>query len=367
MKRIVLVGLVLAGLVSACRGETDPAHETAAGAAPGPLAVWSLEAETERLVAASCPDGVGFARATRFDITASPVELGPDDVLADRLTGVTFAGGWHLTSDWAGFGGLSGLALTRAGNLVAISDRGHFVWIAMQDGAPTGGGHHGAMRDARGDTLSGKRAQDAEGLAMGNGIALVSFERDHRILAFDLEGCGANARGSLLAGIAGKPRGLSRRIAPNSGLEGLALTREGHLIGALEHREDGVPVGRLGMDAHAGRLMAFDERHAAFGPLAATGMDMFGDTLVMVHRHYDRTRGNTIRLTRAPMGEDGRLGPATSLARLDPEMTVDNFEAVAVQANADGPARIYLLADDNFNDAQRTLLLAFDLVSETGN
>jgi len=194
------------------------------------------------------------------------------------------------------------------------------------------------------------------------GLALISFEREHRILAFDLEGCGANARGARLADVAERPSGMDRRMEPNGGLEGLALSPEGHLVAAAETPDSGVAFGAVTGGGAGAAQLALDRRLAAQAPLRATGLDYLGEDLLTVHRHYDRQSGNTIKLTRTPMGQGFVPEAGETLARLDTELTVDNFEAVAATQQGNGGARIYLLSDDNFNNSQRTLLLAFDLI-----
>ncbi|MDB5421700.1 MAG: hypothetical protein JWR59_1647, partial [Brevundimonas sp.] len=47
-------------------------------------------------------------------------------------------------------------------------------------------------------------------------------------------------------------------------------------------------------------------------------------------------------------------------------LTVDNFEGLAAVPKPDGGVRFYLISDDNFSSAQRTLLLAFDWKPPTG-
>mgnify|MGYP006266937663 CR=1 FL=1 len=363
MLRPALALLVSACLAVACGGP-EPREGTPerASSPADPAAIWSFAKEAAGLRARSCPDGVSFARASGFEMTASPVELAPPALLADRLSGLEYAGGWHLTSEWNGFGGLSGLAVMRSGSLLAVSDQGDFVWIAMEDGAPAGSGNHAPMLDETGAEITGKRRQDGEGLALREGLALVSFEREHRILAFDLEGCGANARGARLVDVAERPSGMDRRMEPNGGLEGLALSPEGHLVAAAETPDAGVPLGAVTGGGAGAAQLALDRRLAAQAPLRATGLDYLGEDLLTVHRHYDRQSGNTIKLTRTPIGRGFAPEAGETLARLDTELTVDNFEAVAATQHGDGAARIYLLSDDNFNNSQRTLLLAFDLI-----
>jgi hypothetical protein len=45
-------------------------------------------------------------------------------------------------------------------------------------------------------------------------------------------------------------------------------------------------------------------------------------------------------------------------------MPVDNFVAIAATRRIDGGVRLYIMSDDNFSDRQRTIIYAFDVVSE---
>src|SRR5690606_39456754 len=52
------------------------------------------------------------------------------------------------------------------------------------------------MREPSGGFLDSEGAAGSEGLAINNGMALVSFEGDDRVLAFDIGRCGAAAQGT---------------------------------------------------------------------------------------------------------------------------------------------------------------------------
>ena len=105
------------------------------------------------------------------------------------------------------FGGLSGIDVLEDGNLLAVSDDGAFVWIDLaEDGVTPMAARMSGMRDAAGKTMPGKAERDAEGLAYADGLALVSFEGNHRVLAFDVGKCGAAVRGAPVAfGAMGAP------------------------------------------------------------------------------------------------------------------------------------------------------------------
>lgn len=349
------------GLVAACSGARPDNGSDPADAAPtsnAPLSLWSFEAAANGLRAASCPDGAGSAAPEAFALEIEAISLGDPGEQAAQLDRVDLAGAWVLSSDRETFGGLSGLAIRGRDTLLAVSDAGLFVTLALdpQTGAPTGEAGLAPMTDAEGRPLTGKRRGDAEGLALRDGLALVSFERDHRILAFDLEGCGATAAGALVARL--PDRIGEDPVGDNRGPEALTLTGEGHLqIGYELGGASASPVGTLLEDG----TLAAVERLAHPLDHRLTGLDSVtlatGERRrVALYRAYDPVRGNRILVQILP---PEALVPIAAFT-LQPPLAVDNFEGVATRPLPDGRTRLYLIADDNFNDSQRTLLFAFD-------
>jgi hypothetical protein len=45
-------------------------------------------------------------------------------------------------------------------------------------------------------------------------------------------------------------------------------------------------------------------------------------------------------------------------------LTIDNFEGLAAKKLADGTVRLFVVSDDNYSSAQRTLLMIYDLPPE---
>lgn len=334
-------------LVAGCAGKPAPL--------PEPGVPWALSEASAALRAQSCPEGVSYARAQSLEIAVTPVELGGALPLGPTAPDISFAGGWHLTSPDTTFGGLSGLDTFASGDFLTVSDEGAFVWINMEDGVPASA-HIAYMRGADGDLLAGKSQQDSEGLALTeDGLALVSFERDHRVAAFDLEACGSAARSAPIVSLAPHPAGMAKDLEDNGGAEGLALKGDTVLLG-IETREDGGPLAELS----AGPEASVIARLPLDGGLKITGLDMLGDTLYGVARDYNPLIGNTIEVFSIDMSGE-TPGGMTVLFRLDASVTVDNFEGIAATRNEDGTARLWIISDNNFSDRQRTLLMAFDL------
>lgn len=349
-------------LAAACQGEAPEAPAM-------PAEPWQFDEAAPALRAVSCPEGRAFGRGEPIEIEVAPIEIAAPEALAERMDGLVPAGAWALSAAPEAFGGLSGLAALPSGNLLTVSDQGHFVWIAMDAGAPSGGGHIGAMLDAGGEPLTSQRERDAEGLALRDGLALVSLERGHRVLAYDLEACGTNALGAPVAALPDRPAGMARALENNGGAEGLALTEAGDLLLIIETLDNGMPFGRVLTDGGVELPHRLDPYTSETGTaLSATGIEVAGETLYLVSRAFEPGYGTTVRVARAPLGGDLAPGPMESLLRLDPSVAVDNFEGVLVRpgAGAGGVDRLYILSDDNFSRNQRTLLFAFDLAEGAG-
>lgn len=292
-------------------------------------------------------------------VLATPVALNRENPAQTRLGQLTYAGGVALTSpDTERLHGLSGLDVAADGrSFIAISDDGDLVRgrIALDPA-----GHLIGIEDVRlsplkgenGQPLQGKEEGDAEAVTLlaGGGFA-VSFERDHRVLAFDRP----DAPARLVVRFAQGDPGF--RLDDNGGVEALAAEDDSLIAGT-----EGGQIRTLAGD----RLTS-----PASGPeppsgFSLTGLDaVAGGDWLAVYRAYDPFLGARAVIAVLPRARcirppceaaHGRV----DLARLASPLTVDNFEAISAVPLAGGGWRIYLLSDDNFQARQRTLLMAFD-------
>jgi len=314
---------------------------------------------------ASCPQGEAFAPPQPIDVAAAELGLGKADAVTEALAPkVTYAGGWHLTSDEPNFGGLSGLDILESGDLLAVSDAGAFVQIGMDNGKPDGHGAISYMRGEDGKLLDGKRSSDSEGLHIGFGLAAVSFERDHRIAVFNFDGCGAAARGVLvgpgsIVSVTGDPpeSGLPEDLPENGGLEALTFHEDNFLTGLEAGGQDGTPLFRPSI--FGGQFYAAGDLRTPSG-MKLTGLDTLGGSTFALFRRYLPLFGNTIEVRRyGALTDEGE-----TLLRLERPLTVDNFEGVAAIGLEDDTVRLYVISDDNFSERQRTLLLTFDVAPD---
>ncbi|MBA3068036.1 MAG: hypothetical protein FP825_06090 [Hyphomonas sp.] len=359
-----LAALLASGLslltLAACTAPGAEIEPLTAEPAPAAALLWQAETAAGAIRAASCPPGDSAPQAFQtLPLTAAPLTPKQADVLSGRLpAGARLAGAWELGADDPNFGGLSGLAVEDEASLLAVTDAGGWVRIALTGGAPASASI-AYMRGAGGKFLHGKLENDAEGLAYRDGVAYVSFERDFRIEAFAIGTCGAAAKAveiaALPAAFEGKP------LDANEGPEALTLTPEGHLRFGFEGASTSVsPVGRVLADGSAAWSGARAANPAGFALVGMDSVRLSGgtDLDITLFRAFDPLRGARSVLRWGP-GEAGQL----ALSR--PALT-DNFEGLAAQTLDSGDLRLWIVSDDNFSNLQRTLLYAFDVTPAPG-
>lgn len=287
---------------------------------------------------------------SRIAIEAAPVPLDPADPSRQEIDGFRYAGGLALTSSMTSrLHGLSDLAVEADGGFVSPTDDGDIVTgriLLAADGRLAGIGDVvlKPLLGAEGQPLQGKGEGDAEGLTvLADGSMLVSFEREHRIWAYGRDG---------------KPTAATRpdaTFAENDGMEGLAAAPSvGDGAFWVGSEPGAIWLCRLELACEAVPGLPVPPVGYRLSSLT-TGPD---GELVILHHSFIPAIGSRIILSVV----SNPRGSKTVIGRLamGPSTTVDNFEGVAVVPRADGSWRIYLLSDDNFNDRQRTILLAFD-------
>ncbi|MEM1106022.1 MAG: esterase-like activity of phytase family protein [Pseudomonadota bacterium] len=311
----------------------------------------------DALRAPSCAGATGDEAGEAIALNASRVDLRALQDGVHLFNGATRVGAWHLTSPDPRFGGLSGLAALPSGDLLAVSDQGAFVWINLTGTSPTGA-RLAPMLGADGAPIAGKENQDAEGVTLVDGVALVSFERNHRIEAFDLARCGAAARAVPAITIPNRPPQLGGAMESNGGVEGLAYSPGLRMVwvGIETSRGLGQPLGQIDS---AGVPVVVDRLEAA-PELELTGLDASQFYPTALFRSYEPGVGNTILVAFVDGGAP-QANSLVNLVRLEPSVPVDNFEGIAVQNRGTRGRRLWIVSDDNFSSSQRTLLMAFDL------
>ncbi len=339
---------------------------------------WLVAENAEEHYNNSCPSGTPYVSPEDISLNAQPVELlnvnsteaSPVDFLKSAtLSGVEYVAGYHLTSDNPRFGGISGLETLENGSLLSVTDQGDFLWIGLDefDHLLPVNAQMSVMRDAAGNPYDSKRAADSEGLAVSDGLALVSFEQKHRVEAFDLTTCGGNARASKIFDLVPGEDGVEK-LGGNQGMEALALTRDGGLILGIEALKDG--ASQISISPNQS-FVDFEHKLSAGGGKKMTGSDYLPlneseGLLYSLHRHYSPLTGTHIRLlqTSVSLGENDKysLGEPKELLYLKPPGISDNFEGIAVRREENGIIRLFIVSDDNFSPKQRSLLLIFNVL-----
>lgn len=347
----------------------------------------SLDSYLRALSEVSCGGSSTATAAPAIPLSVSLVaEQSPDPKLR-KFGEMTFIASYQLTSTDERFGGLSGLDLIADDKLLAVSDAGRFVWIDLnKDGTAPVSARLAPMVAVGGVAMGADAA--SEGLAINGSFALVSFEGDHRVLAFDIGRCGASASGApIVFGDYGLPltdafADARIVVSEKEGSEPLAVTSDWYLFAGIERK-----VGQF--NSLSGRPIEaepeFNLRVGVNAPEFA-GLDIVPDLrrngavrAFLVHRST-RSSNSSIVITETDMirfrDDNAPAGPGEmaerarwrfsetgwrELGNLDRLGTGDSYEGIAAKQLSDGRVRLYLISDDDFDGAKRTLLTILDV------
>jgi hypothetical protein len=283
-------------------------------------------------------------------IQAAPLEFDPKDPAKKSLGAFTWAGGVELTSnETSRLHGLSDIKVWPDGRVLVVGDQGDLLEARLVlDYA----GHLKGLGEAKLTSVIGEDGQpitshgqnewDSEGVAeFPNGDRLISLEQHDRILFYPHAG--------------GPPR-----LAPapdvkfvfNEGMEALAIYPkagpDAYLVGLEATGE--TFICRLSAACTKDRTVELKDGYE----LSAVEV-LSGGRMAYLLRAFDPLRG--VRVILRIVGANGQVEDQLELAR---PYTIDNFEGLAAAPSPSGGLRFYLISDDNFSRAQRTLLVAFD-------
>ncbi|RIX99236.1 hypothetical protein D3218_15840 [Aureimonas flava] len=307
------------------------------------------------------------ALADETPIRAQPIArfaIGRDTV---RFGALDYRGGFSYASSDRRLQGVSSIRMKPLGaGFLAVTDTGFwFAGTIRRDaqGRPVGiaEARIAPILNPAGRPMPNKGQADAEGLAIRDGEALVSFERDHRIEAFRPAWTPFEAKGRRL------PLPIPRReLRGNGGIETIAAAPQdsplrGAVVVVAEQSVDG--DGNL-FAAILGRGL-FKVRRAL--PWAVTdGTFLPGGDLLLLERRYEgfgrvgmrirRIDGETIR--------PGALVDGPVLMEADLGEEIDNMEGIDAWQDADGQTYLSLVSDDNGSIFQRNLYLEFRLAED---
>jgi hypothetical protein len=325
----------------------------------------------------ACEQAGNLALDANASTGTSPVSFGQvalnpsdaDDTLRTPSgdSTLSYRGGLVVRSDDNRFGGISGLIVSADGHsLMAVTDTGYWLTASLTHEADMLSGignlSLAPMLDPDGQSIAGnKRQGDAEAMTLlADGRIAVSFERNHRVWAYDVTADGFEATA--------QPVNISpdlKDAVNNKGLEALASLPDGSLLAITEGTmvtEDQIKGWRVGRDTTEGitlrRIAPFDLTDIALLPS--------GDLLTLERRFSTLGGvGAQIRRISADALDEAAALDGNILYRSTAGQTVDNMEGLSIRTSPDGRTFVYVVSDDNFNPLQRTLLLMFELREET--
>ena len=321
-----------------------------------------------------------------LEITAKPMgSPGKENDVAFTINRLKWQGGLVLTSRNADFGGFSGLRLSEGGSSVTmISDRARWLKAGLlyeENGAIAGleKAAIATMMRYNGEELTGT-AGDAEGLELiGGGKAVVSFERYHRVDRYRTDEAGRYVFDQRLL-----HNRLVKGLAGNSSLEAVLLLKDSRMltlaegsVAASDLADD--EAGLFQGDARPGWISAASNWETGgddWQPLAYETAPGFSVTdlaqdpesgaVFVLERAFSRAKGVRARVTRIDLADikPGTLLKGEELAQLNMVQGIDNMEGLDLRRLPDGRLMLYMISDDNFNVAQRTVLLSWEVLPE---
>jgi hypothetical protein len=318
------------------------------------------------LIAAACTGSppVEPAAAAPLEIHSSAVPFKLDDPAAREIGRLIWRGGISMTSNSRNFGGWSDLVVSPDNRtLTSISDTGPWFTATIErDGKGNLVGLSkatiGPLRDLKGQPLVDKSWSDAEGMAaLPDGSWLVSFEGHHRIWhypTFDGTPTAINL-----------PPGFDRQPA-NGGVEALTALSDGRIVAISEEyslRRNAL-VGWIGKPIGPDRYLWDMFEYMKIPNFNPTAIRELPDgSFVVLERAFDFVRGVRIRVMQFPGSalKADAIVDGEELARLASPYAVDNLEGLAATTGERGETLLWMIADDNFNPLQRSLLLLFEL------
>ncbi|WP_439569410.1 esterase-like activity of phytase family protein [Sphingopyxis sp.] len=277
-------------------------------------------------------------------------------VAAETSGTMRYVRGWHLTSPHSRFGGFSGLARLAPDRFVLIGDNGYRTRLAIDGTGSVSDVDIGALPTPDGRPVT-KAMADAEALFIDpvSGKGWIALEGINQIWRLDAD----------LGTIESRRKLPAPRWPANRGAEAMARLADGRTVVFSEDADDD-PRGRAAL------LYSGDPASPGPGPTRffydSRGKGLVSDAaalpdgrLLLVHRRlgFDPVFTTIIAiLDPADIAKDAVVRSRT-IGRVHRPLA-ENYEGAAVSVEQ-GRTYLWLIADDNFNTWQRSLLLQFEL------
>lgn len=268
-----------------------------------------------------------------------------------------FVRGWHLVSPHSRFGGFSALAHTGPGQFLLVGDNGYATRLSLDSR-----GVVSSVRIRALPTIDGRPARksmaDTEAMFVDakSGKVWVALEIVDQIWRLDAD----------LSRIESRRKLPGPRWPKNRGPEAMARLADGRTVVFSEDADDD-PRGR--------EALIYTGDPAAPGPAPirffydSAGRGLVSDAaalpdgrILLVHRRlgFDPAFTTTIAIVDPADIERDAVVRSRTIGRV-PRPLAENYEGAAISVEG-GRTWLWLVADNNFNAWQRSLLLQFELV-----
>lgn len=315
--------------------------------------------------------GEAGAEPRDIRVEARPLTIDYDNPERKRFGELTWLGGLVLRSSAGPFGGYSGLAVSADGSeLLAISDRTSWLKMRLEQrggqvaevSAATIGQLE--LRDEWDSPEPARGLKDAEALAALepgplDGKYYIAFEGRHRIHRYRFNGTDFSPPTGAI-----QLPDAALRLPDNKALESLAILRAGPYEGAaiaFSERRAHISGDSLGWLFHDGKADQIRLKRSGMFDITDMAALPGGGVIVLERNFAGIVRGVFMRVRRieAPDIKPGARLDGDVLYETENGQMVDNMEAIAVHNGVDGRIILTVMSDDNYNPAQRTLLMRF--------
>ena len=311
-----------------------------------------------------------LASAENFNanITVYPIDNFQIGSSTTQFGKLTYIGGFAMTADNRNFGALSSFRMLDGSGtkFAAVADTGFFMTgVIERDAAlkPVGISalSFQELPDIKGQISNSKWEVDSESLVVDGNIAIIGFERIHRLAVFPFDGV-------MLGKSTGNLDFLipERELRGNRGFETLAKSpAESPLGGAL------VAVSEKSIDKD-GNIFAAVLSGPQKGMFKISRSDEFDITdgdfwpngdMVILERSFGMARGIRMRLRQISGAsiKPNAIVEGEILLEANMATQIDNMEGLDIWQASDGTTRLSLVSDDNKSILQRNLYLEFVL------
>ncbi len=279
-------------------------------------------------------------------------------VFAPATTGtMRFVRGWHLVSPHSRFGGFSALAWVGPNRLQLIGDNGYWTRLTIDARGVVSNVRIRALPTPDGRPPR-KTMADTEAMFIDRttGKSWVALEGTNQIWRLDAD----------LSAIESRRKLPGPRWPANRGPEAMARLADGRTVVFSEDADDD-PRGRealiyTGDPAASGKAPIRFFYDSAGRGLVSDAAALPDGRILLVHRRlgFEPVFATIIAIVDPADIKKDAVVRSQTIGRV-PVPLAENYEGAAISVEQ-GRTYLWLVADDNFNSWQRSLLLQFELV-----